>query len=125
MSSDAVTPSRTRWLGWAVAYLAFLALVIWGCFAARQSALATFGTPAAQAEWDAWRAAAAEQAESGPVRRKVPKSTEPPALVLMRDYFGVVLSAAVVFGSVLFALLALFLRVATRPSPPPANPPSF
>ncbi len=50
------------------------------------------------------------QRQDLPVRRKAPSSDEPPALVLMRDYFGVMLSGAVLFGSLLFAVLAIALR---------------
>ena len=47
--------------------------------------------------------------EPGPVRRRVPKSTEPPALVLMRDYFGVSLIGAVLFTTVLYWVIAWFV----------------
>jgi hypothetical protein len=43
--------------------------------------------------------------QEGPVKRRVPKSQEPPALRLMRDYFGVSLAATVVFGSLLFVMV--------------------
>ena len=63
----------------------------------------------AQAEWDAWREDAKKMAEEpGPVKRRVPKSAEPPALVLMRDHFAVCLGLArcccrrVLFGTFMF-----------------------
>ena len=37
-------------------------------------------------------------------------SDEPPSLVLMRDYFGVMMMAAIVFSSLLFATLAIAAR---------------
>ena len=72
----------------------------------RQATLDTLATPEAQAEWDAWRNSRPNQPDAKqPVLRRPPKSPEPPALVLMRDYFGVMLTAAIVFSSLLFAAL--------------------
>ena len=45
-----------------------------------------------------------------PVKRRVPKSAEPPALVLMRDYFAVCLAIAVVLSSVLFGTFMVLVR---------------
>jgi hypothetical protein len=39
----------------------------------------------------------------------VPKSTEPPALVLMRDYFIVSLVGAILFTTVLYWVIAWFV----------------
>jgi hypothetical protein len=39
----------------------------------------------------------------------VPKSTEPPALVLTRDYFSVSLGGAVLFSSLLYWVIAWFV----------------
>ena len=44
-----------------------------------------------------------------PVQRRVPKSAEPPALVLTRDHFGVILSGAVLFSSLLYWVVAWFV----------------
>lgn len=89
-------------------YLLLLAGIVWGIFSARERTIAVYGTPQAQAEWDKWRAAAASQ-NSGPVKRRSPESVAPPALVLMRDHFGVVLAAGVVFGTALYVVLALLV----------------
>ena len=43
-----------------------------------------------------------QQTESAPVRLRVPKSPEPPAAVLLRDYFGVLITGVVVLSSFLF-----------------------
>jgi hypothetical protein len=93
-----------RW-GWAcaAAYALLVAAMVFGLFTLRRSTIAQWSTPQAQADWEAWRAAAQEQSGSaGPVQRRQPRSPEPPTLVLMRDHFGVVVTAAVVFFSVLF-----------------------
>lgn len=96
---------------WVCLYVAFISAVVAGAFYGRRQALATYGGAAAQVEWDAWREGAQRLAdESGPVKRRAPKSAEPPALVLMRDHFGVCLGLAVVLSTVLFGTLMLFIR---------------
>ncbi|MFO0868804.1 MAG: hypothetical protein U0935_25340 [Pirellulales bacterium] len=104
------------WLGMVVVLGAVIGLML----VARRGALETYGTTAAQAEWDQWRQSAAEQAAAGgPVQRKVPRSAEPPALVLMRDHFGACLGAALVAALGVYGTFVLLLRGAFR-SPPPA-----
>lgn len=96
---------------WACMYVAFISAIVAGTFYGRRQALATYGGAAAQVEWDAWREDAQRLAdESGPVKRRAPKSAEPPALVLMRDHFAVCLGLAVVLSTVLFGTLMLFIR---------------
>ena len=65
------------------------------------------GTPEARAEWNAWRESEPNQRTDLSVSRRPPKSPEPPSLVLMRDHFAVLMSAAIVFSSLLFAALAI------------------
>ena len=88
---------------WLILYLLTMASVVGTMFYLRERTLITFDTPAARADWQAWREAAAEQSAHGPVQRRVPKSPEPPALVLMRDNFTVILAGSVIFSSLLFA----------------------
>ena len=103
-----VTRSAIVWL---VAYLVLIVTVVAGTFYGRQQALAIYGTADAQTEWDAWREDAKRLAEeSGPVKRRVPGSAAPPALVLMRDHFGVCLALALVLSTVLFGTFMLFVR---------------
>ncbi len=53
----------------------------------------------------------------GPVRRRTPKSVEPPALVLMRDYFAVCAVISVVLCTVLFGTVMLLVRgIASTPA---------
>ena len=104
---------------WLLAYLLLMACVIGGVFYGRSQALAVYGTGQAQAQWDEWREGAKRLAdESGPVKRRIPKSPEPPALVLMRDYFAACLGLAVVLSTILFATLMLLLRGALQPLTP-------
>src|SRR5688572_1426518 len=101
---------------WLATYVLLVGAVVGGMLFARQQALATYGTAGAQAEWDAWREDAKRLAEeSGPVKRRVPKSAAPPALVLMRDHFGVCLGLALVLSTVLFGTFMLLVRGAISP----------
>jgi hypothetical protein len=99
---------------WMLAYLAVVAAVIGGAFAFRNFAFSVYGSPEAQAQWDAWRADAKKMEEQpGTVKRRAPKSAEPPALVLMRDHFLVCLVGAVVLSMVLFSTFMMFVRGAS------------
>jgi hypothetical protein len=100
---------RSVLLGGAI-YVAFMAGVTVAMLNVREATLATMGTPEAQAEWTAWRESEPNQRKDLPVSRHPPKSAEPPSLVLMRDHFAVLLSAAIVFSSLLFAALAIAAR---------------
>jgi hypothetical protein len=114
-SSVRTAPPRRRGMwGLLMGWLALVVIVIGGMFMARQETLATMSTPEAQAEWDAWRESEVNQRDDLPVKRRPPKSPEPPALVLMRDHFPVLLGAAVVFGSLLYAALVFAVGGALR-----------
>lgn len=109
-----------RWLWlWAIGYLVLLGVVVWSMFAARKWSLAELAKPNSVAQWEAWRDdVRSQQDEPSPVERSVPKSTEPPALVLMRDYFGVSLCGAIVFSTLLYWIMAwLISGTVARPSP--------
>lgn len=96
---------------WFALYVALLAAVVGGLSYARSRVMTSYGTDQAQEEWDTWREDAKLQAEGkGPVLRRVPKSAEPPALVLMRDFFAVCMVIAVALSSVLFGTLVFFIR---------------
>lgn len=85
--------------------------VVWWLQSARDWALAELATPESIRQWETWRDDVRQQGdEAGPVRRRVPKSTEPPALVLMRDYFAVSLIGAVLFMTLLYWVIAWFVR---------------
>lgn len=99
-------PSDFAWLA---LYLAMLASIVLGLYYGRQRAFAVYGTQEAQQDWNAWRDDA-KKLEDGPVSRRMPKSGEPPALVLMRDYFGICLAIAVALSSVLFGTFVFLVR---------------
>jgi hypothetical protein len=96
-------------IAWLMAFATWMALVIGGVFYARSQALLTYGSQEAQVQWDRWREDAKAMAGS-PVQRREPKSAEPPALVLMRDYFAVCLIGAVLLSSVLFGTFMVLVR---------------
>lgn len=108
-------PSATRVfrrgnLAWLAAYLIVMTGVVVSMLHQRRVTLSTMDTPEARAQWQAWRDAPPNQRADLPVRRRPPSTDEPPALILMRDYFGVMMSAAVVFGSLLFATIMFSVR---------------
>lgn len=115
-------PSRGYWsIGiCGFLYVLLLAAVIGGCWYARNWAISVYGSPQAQAQWDEWRAKAAKLANEGPVKRRVPKSDQPPALVLATTYYGVCLTIAVMLTTVLYGTVAFFiLGVMRSPGKPP------
>jgi hypothetical protein len=101
---------------WLAGYLLVMLALTAAMFAARAGVFETYGTLEAKAEWEAWRAAARKQSSedqqpvAGPVQRRTPKSADPPALVLMRDYFATCLAAALFFSSLLFAVTMIVIR---------------
>jgi hypothetical protein len=111
-------------LTWLLAYIAVMALVLGSLIYGRSQALATYGNAEAQSEWDAWREdAKAMAAGSGPVKRRAPKSAEPPALVLVRDHFAACVGLALLLSSVLFGTFMFFIRgVLTTSTPPIPDP---
>ena len=116
---------------WLATYLAFIGTIAGGMFYARGAVFAEYDTPEARAEWEKWREKARTDSakwakehgkeHEAPVDRRVPKSAEPPALVLMRDYFGICLFGAVFFSSLLFATLAIAIRGALSSEDPEAE----
>ena len=82
----------------------------------RDARLGAISTAPAQADWDRFRADMQAQAgERGPVRRKVPRSAEPPERIWLRDYPLVVVAAWVIFVGLLGAVIGFMLRGAVRP----------
>src|SRR5262245_36654228 len=99
-------PSRWVW-AWLVGYVVLLSAILWSLYYVRWWALAEMAKPDSVGQWQTWREDERQQAEHpGPVQRRVPKSVEPPALVLMRDYFGISLAGAVLFSSLLYWIIA-------------------
>jgi hypothetical protein len=102
---------RKTWFAALVAgYIALVTAVVGSMLWQRHAIFHEFGTPEALANWQSWRGDVQQnQSEPGPVQRQVPKSTEPPALVLMRDYFTVSMFGAIFFTSILYWIMAWFI----------------
>ena len=116
--------SRKAWTISLILYGAMLAAVVLGMQRMRAWSQSTYGTTAAQEDWDAWREEAAKHSGEdgdveGPVERRTPKSDRPPALVLMDDHYGVCVGFAILLSTVLFATLVFMFVGATRPPAPP------
>ena len=113
MDHIAETECRRKrlWITGAAAYVLFLAGFIGALLVARHRVLEPERRSAAQAHWEAWREEAAKEVrESQGSRRQVPISPEPPAVVLLRDYFGWCVAIVAVMGSALFASFWFFLH---------------
>jgi hypothetical protein len=93
--------SRRRLLFLGAGYVAMVIAIVWSLVSARHWTFAELATPQATEEWQQWREEARRRQD-----RRVPKSEEPPALVLMRDYFAVCLIGAIFFTSLLYWILA-------------------
>jgi hypothetical protein len=105
-------------IAWVGVYLAVMGVIAGGTFYARHRVLTEFGSVGAAEKWQEWKQDVERQSASSPApARRVPKSDEPPLLVLMRDSFPAVLAVTLAIFSVLFWFVALLLRGASR-SPP-------
>lgn len=113
------SPRINGWLlGWLVAYATLMLAVVGSLFWVRHTVLTQYSTPEAIADWQAWRGDVTnQQTNPGPVKRDIPKSEVPPALVLMRDYFVVSLFGATFFTSLLYWIMAWFVTGAIGNGP--------
>ncbi len=102
------------WAVYGILYLLLLGGVIRGSFFARSWAISVYGSPEAQAEWQAWRSGAEKLSNQGPVKRRVPKSDQPPAMVLATTYFGICLTIVLALSTVLFATAVYFVQGVLR-----------
>lgn len=103
-------------LVWLVLYLVLMVLLTGWMQYARAQALATYSQPREQQAWQAWRERVADG--KGPVARRIPKSSEPPALVLLRDFYVVCLAGILLFASAIFVALMFFVRGVLESTPP-------
>jgi hypothetical protein len=102
--------------------LAALVATGWGLMRARQWAFDVYGSPQSQTEWDNWRSDVEKHVERpATVQRRVPKSQEPPALVLMRDYFPICFVGAMGLTAVLTGTFLLFVRGALQSGSAPIS----
>jgi hypothetical protein len=114
-----------RWIWWSIGYAIMLLAVVFAMLKSRDWALANLSTAESIADWQTWRNDVEQQrTKPGPVQRRTPKSTEPPALVLMRDHFAVSMAGAVIFSSAFYWVFAWFLFgvLKGQPSPKSSDP---
>jgi hypothetical protein len=99
------------WRWWIVGYMVLVGLVVGTMFRLRQSAVPELSSQKSISDWREWKEANVKEQQShkGPVERRVPKSDEPPALVLMRDFFAVLMAGALLFSSLLYWIMAWFV----------------
>lgn len=104
-----------------VLYLVLMAAATWAMVMVRDNTIESFSTPEAKAQWQDWREAVEnDKANMGPVKRKVPKSDEPPTLVMLRDHFGACLFAMLVMATIMYLSIVIFAKGAFR-KPVPLN----
>lgn len=105
----------------AAGYLLLMVAIVLGLVQGRRWAQSTLSSAKAQDDWQRFRNDVETQVESdSPVRRRVPKSTEPPGLVLMRDHFATCTTISLVLSTMLYAALA-FLAYGAFASPSDAS----
>src|SRR6187200_3149150 len=101
---------RVRLLPWLLVGYAILVGVVVGAMIWAKQSVAQLATPESITDWQTWRADVQDQkSHPGPVERRVPKSDEPPALVLLRDNFTALMFGALLFSSVLYWIIAWFV----------------
>jgi hypothetical protein len=100
------------WL-WLAVYVATLAGIAIFTIHLRDATLADDAQT--RQSWQQWRQAEVKrEAEPGPIQRAPPKSREPPMVVLLRDNFGVILVASVVFPGIILGFLMIIVRGVVR-----------
>ena len=99
------------YIGWIVGYLVLIALIVWGFQQAYNWGTGAFSSTTEKKNWQEWRKTVVKQnKEQGPVERRVPKSEEPPLLVLMRDHYSTCLVGALIFASAIYVSLVFMIR---------------
>jgi len=111
ISSQPMPKPSTSSLVIGVLYVGLLCILVSLLLVARQRALTTDSSVTSQDNWQDWRAEAQRQQDgNGPVTRRVPRSSEPPSLVLLRDHFATSLAILLVLSSALYFTIAIMVR---------------
>jgi|GEM_PF-3503376 hypothetical protein len=93
-------------------FLATTLGVVVGLVQSRAWIRETYGDGTAQDQWNTWVSDVKQTKKDGDssVARRVPKSAEPPGLVLMRDYFAVCLIISLVLSLALATVFNFMVR---------------
>lgn len=105
---------------WLVLYIAGCAVIAWWLVRVREHQLQS-PAPEMQASWERWKADVQSDAERkmGPVARRVPTASEPPATILVRDHFPAILTTVYLVWTAMFGFLAMAVTGVLRGAPPP------
>ena len=94
-----------------MSYVLFMTLLIASLMVARNRVLDADVAQQATADWQTWiQEVEQKKDQSAPVDRVIPVTAEPPVVLLLRDMFPMCVTAAVLFGSVLFGSFWLLFR---------------
>ena len=95
-------------------WLLLVLMMVGALHTAREWVLDRFSSQEAHQQWGEWVEAAKQQASgNGPVQRRVPKSADPPVLLLMRDYYGTCLGMSLFLSTCLYGTFVWLLRGAS------------
>jgi Na+/H+-dicarboxylate symporter len=98
-------------LGWFVGYLITMAAILCGMIALRNKQLDGNHSASTQADWQQWRHEVERQSTGkGPVQRSIPKSLDPPIMILFSENFAVILIFSLLFGSAFYFIFYFFVR---------------
>ena len=124
MGQDALETNGRPWLRWTLAagYGVLLVAIVSGLVSVRHRVLAPDRRAAAQAAWETWRRDIEAARKAGKTRRRLPPSDEPPAVVLLRDYFLTCTVIALVLASAVYGSFAFFVAGAARSSHSAGHP---
>ena len=96
---------------WLIGFAAIILTVITLMLNARGCAERQYGSVQARDDWQQWREVTKRQSGlTGPVQRRERKTTQPPALVLMREHFVACLVFALVMSSAVFFTFMFTVR---------------
>ncbi len=97
-----------------VALIVYIAIVVSGMVTLqtiRQWSLREMNTTKSRDLWENWREETVRQSKwDGPVQRRVAKSKEPPTLVLLRDYFSLIVGLLLLIGTLLYGLIVMMVK---------------
>jgi hypothetical protein len=95
-----VTSRRNILIFWVVLYVAATAGIGYWLTDVRAEWVRVAARPEARADWETWKedVRTGEAPRFGPVKRRVPTASEPPATILLRDHFPSILLTVVVTG---------------------------